>query len=57
MAELTIFCTLTPAALDARKQGLLSELLKRSAGREFLPEGLRLRFEPQRDALDGRGRS
>jgi hypothetical protein len=51
MADLPIFCTLTPAALEARKQGLLSTLLKRSAGRELLPEGLRLRFEPSSEML------
>jgi hypothetical protein len=44
--ELPVVCTLSPAALAARRQGLLSELLQQSAGREMLPDGLRLRFAP-----------
>ena len=44
-------CTLTPDALSARRQGLLSELLQRSAGRELLPDGLRLRFAPSGEIL------
>ena len=51
MADLPVVCTLTPDALEARKQGLLSALLRRSAGREPLADGLRLRFEPSSDAL------
>ena len=46
MAELPIVCTLGPDALSARRQGLLSELLQQSAGRELLPDGLLLRFAP-----------
>ncbi len=51
MPELPIVCTLSPDALSARRQGLLSELLQRSAGRELLPDGLRLRFAPSGEIL------
>ena len=51
MADLPIICSLTPGALEARKQGLLSALLDRSAGRELLADGLRLRFEPSIETL------
>jgi hypothetical protein len=44
-------CTLGPDALSARRQGLLSELLQQSAGRELLPDGLRLRFAPTGETL------
>lgn len=51
MPELPIVCTLSPAALSARRQGLLSELLRQSAARELLPNGLRLRFAPSGGTL------
>jgi hypothetical protein len=51
MAELPIVCTLSPDALSARRQGLLSELLQQSATREPLPDGLRLRFTPSSETL------
>jgi hypothetical protein len=51
MADLPIVCTLTPEALEARKQGLLSALVRRSAGRELLSNGLRLRFQPSSETL------
>ena len=47
MPDLPIVCTLTPDALRARREGLLTELLRQATGHEFLPEGLRLRFAPQ----------
>ena len=49
--DLPIVCTLTPDALRARREGLLAELLRRSTGRELLPEGLRLRFASSADSL------
>jgi hypothetical protein len=52
MADLPIVCTLTPDALLARRAGLLSELLRRSEGREDLPEGLRLRFALTSETLE-----
>jgi hypothetical protein len=51
MAELPIVCTLSPDALSARRQGLLSELLQQSATREPLSDGLRLRFTPSSETL------
>ncbi len=51
MPDLPILCTLTPGALSARREGLLAELLRRSTGRELLPEGLRLRFAASGETL------
>jgi hypothetical protein len=51
MADLPIVCTLTPDALQARRRGLLSELLRQAEGQEELPEGLRLRFAPTGETL------
>jgi hypothetical protein len=51
MPELPIICTLSPDALRTRREGLLSELVKRSAGHELLPEGIRLRFVPSAETL------
>jgi hypothetical protein len=51
MSELPIVCALSPDALSARRQGLLSELLQQSARREPLPDGLRLRFAPSGETL------
>jgi hypothetical protein len=44
MADLPIICSLTPEALRARREGLLSDLLRRADAQEELPNGLRLRF-------------
>ena len=46
MAELPIACTLAPAALRTRREGLLGELLSRDHERDELPDGYRLRFTP-----------
>jgi hypothetical protein len=51
MRELPIVCTLTQDALRARRAGLWSDLLGRAEGREYLPEGLRLRFAPADETL------
>ena len=51
MADQPIICSLTPEALEVRKRGLLARLLDRSAGRELLADGLRLRFEPSSETL------
>jgi hypothetical protein len=51
MADLPILCSLTPQALEARKQGLLTALLHRSIGQESLGEGLRLRFDASSETL------
>jgi hypothetical protein len=44
VADLPIVCTLGPAALAARREGLLSDLLRRADDHQDLPEGYRLRF-------------
>lgn len=51
MADLPIVCTLTPDALRARREGLLSDLVRQAQGHEELPEGVRLRFVPAGDTL------
>ena len=51
MAELPIVCTLTPAALRARREGLLSDLMRQAEARDDLSEGLRLRFAATGDRL------
>lgn len=51
MTDLPIACTLSPAALRARREGLLSELLWRANERQELPEGHRLHFAAAEDIL------
>ena len=51
MADLPIVCTLTPDGLRARREGLLSDLLRQADDHEQLPEGLRLRFTPTSETL------
>jgi hypothetical protein len=46
-----IACTLTPAALKARKEGLLAQLVARADDRVDLVDGLRLRFSPSSDLV------
>jgi hypothetical protein len=53
MPELPVACTLSPDALDARRQGLLARLLNQSSGQELLPDGLRLRFRQHRGGHRG----
>jgi hypothetical protein len=51
MTELPVVCTLTPDALRAPRQGLLSHLLRQADNHEQLQEGLRLRFTPTSETL------
>lgn len=51
MAQLPVVCTLSPAAVAARRQGLLTDLLRRADDHEELPEGHRLRFTADADTL------
>jgi hypothetical protein len=51
MANIPVVCTLTPAALRARRDGLLADLLRRAEGREELTQGYRLRFSPAGEVL------
>ena len=51
MSDLPIACTLTPAALKARREGLLAELLRRADTHEELRGGHRLQFAATDDLL------
>ena len=51
MTNLPIACTLTPAAVRARREGLLSELLRRAIAHQELQDGHRLQFTAEEDAL------
>ena len=51
MAELPIACTLTPEALQTRREGLLMDLVRRTVRREDLTDGLRLEFAPSGDTI------
>ena len=51
MADLPVACTLSPAALKARKENLLNALLHRAQERRELPDGYRLRFMAEGDVL------
>lgn len=44
MTDLPVACTLSPAALQARREGLLADLWRRAETHEELPEGRRMRF-------------
>jgi hypothetical protein len=48
-SALPIACTLSAGELEARRDALLPGLLAKARGREFVPGGVRLRF----DAVDG----
>jgi hypothetical protein len=52
MPELPVACTLGPAALRARRAGLLSDLLRRADAHEEIGNGHRLRFAAGGDTLD-----
>jgi len=51
MSELPVACTLGPAALTARREGLLAALLRRADTHEELADGHRLRFAAADDTL------
>ena len=51
MNELPVVCTLGPAALKARREGLLADLVRRADAHEELPDGHRLRFAASGDTL------
>lgn len=51
MTDIPIACTLTPAAIRARREGLLSELLRRATAHQELQDGHRLQFAAEDDAL------
>lgn len=51
MPDLPVVCTLGPDALNARRSGLLSQILQLASGREPLPDGVRLRFGASGETL------
>jgi len=51
MADLPVACTLSPAALEARRQNLLNALLRRADERVERPDGYRLRFAAEPEML------
>jgi hypothetical protein len=51
MIDLPIACTLSPAALRARREGLLAQLLRRAVEHQELPNGHRLRFAASEEML------
>jgi hypothetical protein len=51
MSDLPVACTLDPASLKTRREGLLTNLLRRADAHEDLPEGHRLRFAAGDDTL------
>ena len=51
MADLPIVCTLSPDALEARRQDLLGGLVRRAEKRCELPNGYKVRFTPADEIL------
>jgi hypothetical protein len=51
MTDVPIACTLSPDALQARREGLLADLLRRAEDHELTEEGLRMSFSPGADTL------
>ena len=51
LTTLPVVCALTPAALRARREGLLADLTARAESCEDLPDGLRVRFAPGGETL------
>jgi hypothetical protein len=51
VTDLPVACTLNPAALQTRREGLLNELVRQAEHREERPDGYRLRFAPSGDVL------
>ena len=57
MADLPIACTLSPAALKARKENLLNTVLHRANERLELVNGWRLQFAAESDMLSAISRA
>jgi hypothetical protein len=51
MSDLPVVCALGPAALQARRQGLLTDIVRRADKHDVLDDGYRLRFAPTDDIL------
>jgi hypothetical protein len=52
-----VACTLDPATLETRREGLLQELVRRAEHHDERPDGYRLRFAPSEEALTLIGRA
>src|SRR4051812_20763494 len=52
MADRPIACTLTHDALQARRDGLLADLLRRAEGHDLTDEGLRVRFSSGAETVE-----
>ena len=57
MADLPVACTLSPAALKARRENLFATLVHRADERCELQDGYRLRFAAQGDILSAVART
>jgi len=51
MSDIAVACTLSAAALKARRDNLLNALVQRATERCALPDGVRLRFRADGDIL------
>jgi len=51
VSDLPVACSLDPATLKTRREGLLNALVRRADAREERPDGYRLRFAPSEDLL------
>ena len=51
MSDLPVACTLDPATLKTRREGLLADLLRVASDRRDLPDGLRLQFGASSETL------
>ena len=51
MADMPIACTLSPDALQTRRDGLLADVFQRAEHHELTEDGLRVRFSPGADIV------
>lgn len=57
MTDLPIVCLLTPAALQARREGMLAKLLQDAQDHEELPHGYRMQFAATKHTLSAIART
>jgi hypothetical protein len=51
VTDLPVACTLDPATLQTRREGLLNQLVRQADHREEQTDGYRLRFVPSADVV------
>jgi hypothetical protein len=51
MTDLPVVCSLDPAALTARREGLLAQLMQRATNHQDLADGHRFQFDPSGETL------